>query len=64
MVPGELSIMEGFLEEVMSKLRLNEWEGINKTGRERERKGLAWLGGRDGRGWASVLMVAVESRGI
>lgn len=35
MVPGELSIMEGFLEEVMSKLRLKEWEGINQAGRER-----------------------------
>lgn len=27
--------MEGFLEEVTSKLRLNEWEGGNQLGRER-----------------------------
>lgn len=45
MVPRELSIMEGFLEEVMSKLRLKEWEGINQAGRERK-EGIS-LAGRE-----------------
>lgn len=34
-MPGELSLMEGFLEEVVSKLRLKEWEEVNQAGRER-----------------------------
>lgn len=42
---GELSIMEGFLEEVMSQLRLKKWGGVNQAGR------LTWLGGRDDSGW-------------
>lgn len=49
----ELSIMEGFLGEAASKLRLEEWEGVSPAGRE----------GRWGAG-ASTLMVAVESRDI
>lgn len=49
----ELSIMEGFLEEAASKLRLEEWEGDSQAGR-----GSRWGA------VASMLMVAVESGDI
>lgn len=47
----EHSIMEGFLEEAASKLRLEEWEGVSQAGREGQ-----WGAG------ASTLMVAVVKR--
>ena len=39
-VPGELSIMEIFLEEGLSKPRLVEWEGVSLAGRGQEGSGL------------------------
>lgn len=47
----ELGITEGFLEEVMYKQRLEEWEAVS------------WEGAMVGAG-TRVLMVAVESRDI
>lgn len=42
-MPRELSLMEGFLEEVVSKLRLKEWEEVNQAGRE-SREGVSLAG--------------------
>lgn len=39
-MPGELSIMEIFLEEGLSKPRLVEWEGLSLAGRGEEGSGL------------------------
>lgn len=44
-MPRELRLMEGFLEEVVSTLRLKEREEVNKAGRER-REGVS-LAGRE-----------------
>lgn len=42
--------MEGFLEEVLSKQRLEEWEGVNQAvGGRRKGKGLARLAGGEGK---------------
>lgn len=39
-MPGELSIIEIFLEEVPSEPRLVEWEGLSLAGRGQEESGL------------------------
>ena len=47
-VPGELSIIEIFLEEVPSEPRLVEWEGLSLAGRGQEGSG---LGGGEHQRW-------------